>query len=111
MNPSALTLKERMLNILRECSSVLSGYEVSILSSEIAMAQKRLMQPMQLAIIGKISSSKSTMVNALLGEAEIVRTGQMEETFNVSWLKYGDCNSDIKVVFKMQKHFLKRLKN
>lgn len=100
MNPSALTLKERMLNILRECSSVLSGYEVSILSSEIAMAQKRLMQPMQLAIIGKISSSKSTMVNALLGEAEIVRTGQMEETFNVSWLKYGDSNSDIKVVFK-----------
>lgn len=100
MSQSALTLKERMLNILRECSSILSGYEVSVLSNEIEMAQKRLMQPMQLAIIGKISSSKSTLVNALLGEAEIVRTGQMEETFNVSWLKYGDSNSDLKVVFK-----------
>ena len=95
-----LTLKERMLNILRECSSILSEYEVSMLSNEINLAQKRLQQPMQLAIIGKISSSKSTLVNALLGEAEVVRTGQMEETFNVSWLKYGDSESDIKVVFK-----------
>lgn len=100
MKQGTQTLKERMLNILRECSSILSGYDVSMLSNEINLAQKRLMQPMQLAIIGKISSSKSTLVNALLGEAEIVRTGQMEETFNVSWLKYGDSNSDIKVIFK-----------
>lgn len=100
MKQGAQTLKERMLNILKECSSILSGYEVSMLSKEIELAQKRLMQPMQLAIIGKISSSKSTLVNALLGEAEIVRTGQMEETFNVSWIKYGDSDSDIKVVFK-----------
>lgn len=100
MKQGTQTLKERMLNILRECSSILSEYDVSMLSNEIDLAQKHLMQPMQLAIIGKISSSKSTLVNALLGEAEIVRTGQMEETFNVSWLKYGDSNSDIKVIFK-----------
>lgn len=100
MKQSTQTLKEKMLNILKECSSILSGYDVSMLSNEIDLAHKRLMQPMQLAIIGKISSSKSTLVNAILGEAEVVRTGQMEETFNVSWLKYGDSNSDIKVVFK-----------
>ena len=100
MSQSALTLKDRILQLLRECESILSGVEDVSLSQEIKKSQERLMQPMQLAIIGKISSSKSTLVNAILGQAEVVRTGQMEETFNVSWLKYGDSNSDINVVFK-----------
>ena len=97
MSQSALTLKDRILQLLRECESILSGVEDVSLSQEIKKSQERLMQPMQLAIIGKISSSKSTLVNAILGQAEVVRTGQMEETFNVSWLKYGDSNSDINV--------------
>lgn len=100
MSQSALTLKDRILQLLRECESTLSEVEDVSLSKEIKKSQERLMQPMQLAIIGKISSSKSTLVNAILGQAEVVRTGQMEETFNVSWLKYGDSNSDINVVFK-----------
>ena len=100
MSQSALTLKDRILQLLRECNAILSEVEDVSLSNEIKKSQERLMQPMQLAIIGKISSSKSTLVNAILGQAEIVRTGQMEETFNVSWLKYGDSNSDINVVFK-----------
>lgn len=100
MNKSALTLKERILQLLNECKSILSVVEDMSLSNEIKESQERLMQPMQLAIIGKISSSKSTLVNAILGQPEVVRTGQMEETFNVSWLKYGDSDSDINVVFK-----------
>lgn len=56
-------------------------------------------QPMQLAIIGKISSSKSTLVNAILGEEELVATGSMELTYNVSWLKYGDTETDVIVHF------------
>lgn len=60
----------------------------------------RMAEPMQLAIIGKISSSKSTLVNAMLGEAEVVRTGAMEETWNVSWLKYGNPQEDLVVHFK-----------
>lgn len=86
---------------LKECRTLLDnsngGYE---LLTRIEETQKKLHQPMQLAIIGKISSSKSTLVNAILGEAEVVRTGQMEETFNVSWLKYGSVDNDIKVYFK-----------
>lgn len=100
MNKSALTLKDRILQLLNECKSILSVVEDMPLSNEIKESQERLMQPMQLAIIGKISSSKSTLVNAILGQSEVVRTGQMEETFNVSWLKYGDSDSDINVVFK-----------
>lgn len=56
---------------------------------------KKLKEPMQLAIIGKISSSKSTLVNAILGKEEIMATGQKEVTYNVGWLKYGKPNSDI----------------
>ena len=59
---------------------------------------------MQLAIIGKISSSKSTLVNAILGKTEVVRTGKMEETYNVSWIKYGKEDEDIDVVFKNGHH-------
>lgn len=55
---------------------------------------------MQLAIVGRISSSKSTLVNAILGKPEVVRTGHEAETFNVSWLKYGEDKSPITVHFK-----------
>lgn len=87
---------------LQECMQTLvkENVRVPLVYDKIQEALERLSQPMQLAIIGKISSSKSTLVNAILGKEEVVRTGQMEETFNVSWLKYGDSNSDIKVVFK-----------
>ncbi len=55
---------------------------------------------MQLAIIGRISSSKSTLVNAILGKDGIVATGQLEITFNVSWLKYGKSTDPFIVHFK-----------
>lgn len=100
MSHTGVELKDRILNVLRESLGILAGQENSVLYQTIVNAIKRINEPMQLAIIGKISSSKSTLVNAILGEDEIVRTGQMEETFNVSWLKYGDSASDIKVVFK-----------
>ena len=93
-------LKERILNVLRESLSMLAGQEDTAVYRNIANASERLKEPMQLAIIGKISSSKSTLVNAILGEEEVVKTGYMEETYNVSWLKYGDPSSDIRVVFK-----------
>lgn len=60
----------------------------------------RMHEPMQLAIVGRISSSKSTLVNAILGKADVVRTGHEAETFNVSWLKYGDDAVPIIVHFK-----------
>jgi len=74
---------------------------------------KRMDEPMQLAIIGKISSSKSTLVNAILGKNEIMTTGQKEVTYNVGWLKYGNPDSDIiihhkdntPVVYKKPKEF------
>ncbi|MGB6297371.1 MAG: dynamin family protein [Rivularia sp. (in: cyanobacteria)] len=58
----------------------------------------RLQQPMRVAIVGKIKAGKSTMMNALLGEA-LVATGSVEATFNINWLKY-DENKTLKVHFK-----------
>lgn len=100
MSHTGVELKDRILNVLQESLNILAGQENSVLYQSLVNAIRRINEPMQLAIIGKISSSKSTLVNAILGEDEVVRTGQMEETFNVSWLKYGDSSSDIKVVFK-----------
>ena len=96
-----LGLSDKLKICLQECLLILNdnNLESSPVSDSIQEALWRLSQPMQLAIIGKISSSKSTLVNALLG-SDVVRTGQMEETFNVSWLKYGETDKDIKVVFK-----------
>lgn len=62
--------------------------------------EKRLKQPMQVAIVGKIKASKSTLVNAILETDNVVQTGGMELTYNVSWLKYGTDNSGVKVIFK-----------
>lgn len=61
--------------------------------------QMSLDEPMQLAVIGRVSSSKSTFVNALLGE-EVVQMGKMVTTYNVCHLKYGNTNTPITVVFK-----------
>ena len=68
---------------------------MNTLYSKLEDGIKRIDEPMQLAIIGKISSSKSTLVNAILGKNEIMATGQKEVTYNVGWLKYGNPDSDI----------------
>ena len=69
--------------------------QLTHIHAAIENVRKRMTEPMQLAIVGRISSSKSTLVNAILGKPEVVRTGHEAETFNVSWLKYGDDKSPI----------------
>jgi GTPase Era involved in 16S rRNA processing len=93
----------KLMQRLLDCKSKLRDeYHLNLdgINLSIDRAIEKMSKPIEVAIIGKISSSKSTLVNALLGEAEMVRTGQMEETFNVSWIKYGDSDADIKVIFK-----------
>lgn len=93
----------KLMQCLRDCKAIIEeGDHARLVGLNVCIdrAIEKMSKPIEVAIIGKISSSKSTLVNALLGEAEVVRTGQMEETFNVSWIKYGDSNADIKVFFK-----------
>lgn len=70
------------------------------LCDTLCKAMEKLNEPMQLAIIGKISSSKSTLVNAILGKDELMSTGQKEVTYNVGWLKYGKPDADIVIHHK-----------
>jgi len=85
---------------MNECKELAQREGLGIVSSAIQGVLDNLDSPMQLAIIGKISSSKSTLVNAILGSDDVVEMGQMETTYNVSWLKYGSSKADVKVVFK-----------
>jgi hypothetical protein len=94
-------ITEKINATVAKVRTELSGYpSLSELEQQIAAIPARMKEPMQLAIVGKISSSKSTLVNAILGEAEVVRTGAMEETWNVSWLKYGNPDSPVVVHYK-----------
>ena len=95
-NPISFDLRKCM----EECKELARREGQGIVSSAIQGVMDNLDSPMQLAIIGKISSSKSTLVNAILGSDDVVEMGQMETTYNVSWLKYGSSVADIKVVFK-----------
>ena len=91
----------RIGECLSECSRLADIHPQLVhIRSTIEKVKERMKEPMQLAIVGRISSSKSTLVNAILGKPEVVRTGHEAETFNVSWLKYGDDNAPITVHFK-----------
>jgi hypothetical protein len=94
-------ITEKINTTVAKVRAELSGYpSLSGLDQQIAAIPERMKEPMLLAIVGKISSSKSTLVNAILGEAEVVRTGTMEETWNVSWLKYGSPDSPVIIRYK-----------
>lgn len=97
---ATVNVYNKFMQCLLDCKNAVKGRGCVDLEVCIVQAIEKLSKPIEVAIIGKISSSKSTLVNALLGEAEVVRTGQMEETFNVCWIKYGDSNADIRVFFK-----------
>ena len=92
-------INEQLYNTLVASKEILGGCSQEI-SNCLDNAINKLNAPIQLAIIGKISSSKSTLVNAILGASDIVATGKAELTYNVNWLKYGSLDDDIKIVFK-----------
>lgn len=91
---------ENIKNGLSECQQIAQTAALNNLSDVISSSIRKLDEPMQLAIIGKISSSKSTLVNAILGKEGLMSTGQKEVTYNVGWLKYGEPESDIVLHFK-----------
>ena len=98
-----MELLNRIFGILKSAEYRLNTPALEPLKDIIRRTFERLESPMQVAVIGKISSSKSTLVNAILGQDEIVATGFKEVTFNVSWLKYGSNKDDIIVHYKNNK--------
>ena len=95
-----MELKKRIIDVLKVCEKFMLAEELLPTRIFIQRFFQRLEQPMQVAFIGVISSSKSTLVNAIMKKEELVKTGVEEVTYNVSWLKYGDNYSNIKIMFK-----------
>lgn len=93
-------LKLDVNQLFSRAFDLLRGTSLTEFQEFLHRCKDRLESPMQVAVVGEICSSKSTLVNAMLGREEVVRTGAMEETFNVSWLKYGPCGAPVKVHFK-----------
>jgi hypothetical protein len=82
----------RLDELSREGADTASG------RTAIAHYAARLTAPMRVAVVGRISSGKSTLTNALLG-CRLVATGIEELTFNVNWLRHAD-DSSLVVHFK-----------
>jgi GTPase SAR1 family protein len=68
------------------------------LHQDLQQCYQKLDLPMRVAVVGKIKAGKSTMMNAILGEA-LVATGNVEATFNINWLRYAKKQS-LQVHFK-----------
>src|SRR5580700_8495979 len=58
------------------------------LRPELEGLERRLREPVRVAVVGKVNSGKSTMVNALLGQ-RIAPTDVSECTRLVTWFRYG----------------------
>jgi GTPase SAR1 family protein len=85
-----VTLQERVDELFQSAlHQTANRPALTDLRRELEQCRARLHQPMRVAIVGLIKAGKSTMMNALLGEA-VVATGTVETTFNVNWLRYGE---------------------
>ncbi|WP_409239121.1 dynamin family protein [Streptomyces sp. PA5.6] len=64
------------------------GPEFDEARTALAEQHARITAPLRIALVGRVSSGKSTLVNALLG-GDRVPTGIEELTYNVNWLRHG----------------------
>lgn len=87
---------QNLTKILHEL--ILDKYSPSLeLKKSLLKLQRRLQEPMKVAIVGQFSSGKSTFLNALLG-INILPTGITPVTSKVNYIRYGT-NFSIKVRF------------
>jgi hypothetical protein len=73
---------ERARMVLRDAMAELSGEPAAV--AELVAAERRLDEPLRVALVGKLKSGKSTLLNALVGE-EIAPTDATECTRVVTW--------------------------
>lgn len=65
---------------------------LSAVHAAMAGHRDRYRRKMAVALVGRVSSGKSTLVNALLGTVR-TPTGVEELTYNVTWLRHGPARS------------------
>jgi hypothetical protein len=118
--PEGFNITDKITAMVESVQQELSAHpSLEELCEKIRLIPEKMQEPMRLAIIGKSSSSKSTLVNAILGNAEVLLTDGSETTWNVSWLKYGKIDDRITIHFKdknkpdekIERHIWKELAN
>lgn len=96
-----MQLSENTAKLIKNMTNMLlsadSG-EFADLSKELDSMQKRLGDPLRVAIVGVMKAGKSTLMNAIMKE-KILFTGTLEATYTVTWFKYGK-NPHLGIVFK-----------
>jgi Dynamin family len=80
----ASNLIERVAELIAEGQNMVPAS----LRPELAELSQRLREPVRVAVVGKVSAGKSTMVNALLGQC-VAPTSVSECTRLVTWFHYG----------------------
>jgi len=62
--------------------------EESTLDRDLTAITALLRDPLRVAVIGRVSAGKSTLVNALLGREDAAKTGVRETTTTVTWYHF-----------------------
>lgn len=78
-------------NLIERVAELIAGGEEfvpDVLRPQLAELQRRLREPVRVAVVGRVSAGKSTMVNALLGQ-RVAPTDVSECTRLVTWFHYG----------------------
>src|SRR5947209_5962091 len=78
-------LVERVGALLETARAALSG---TGLDDEVAAIERRIREPLRVAIAGKVKAGKSTLLNALIGE-QLAATDAGECTRVVTWYQDG----------------------
>ena len=83
-------LRDRAVDAFDRAARVLAaGPGAEPARALLATQRQRLLSTLRVALVGRVSSGKSTLANALLG-CYRVATGPEELTYNVNWLRYGE---------------------
>ena len=80
-------LRARVVAALDRAVRRAAGNSLAGARNAFSELSTRFRAPMRVAIVGRVSSGKSTLVNALLG-GQVVPTDVEELTYNVNWLRY-----------------------
>jgi Dynamin family len=85
-----MTLRNRVVAAFDQAAAALGGADCLGPAREAVSKQRaRVLASLRVVLVGRVSSGKSTLANALLGGYR-VPTGVAELTYNVNWLRYGD---------------------
>jgi GTPase SAR1 family protein len=86
----ALMLRERAAAAFDRALAALAAEPAAGPFRDLLGEQRgRLLSTVRVALVGRVSSGKSTLANALLGGYRVA-TGATELTYNVNWLRYGE---------------------